>query len=289
MLKRVTSSFLLFSLATCSVFAEEIRISASDLLADYIRAPLESFEEINAISLDIQSIGSLPALDNLRSDDVDLAIIAVPDVDSELREEFTLFPFAYGIAVIAVNVNNPIDEITLAHLGGIYGDNEEFNLNTWGDLGLSGWGSRRIKPLTGPSETSISLELFKHSVFEASSTKPSVAMVKDTEVEEIIAGDPASIAVMSGIPKNKTVKAIMVSETADSPAFGPSEDNVHYGDYPIRLAFYIAFNQRDAEKLKPVLRLLLGDEVAAGLRKNELFALPDTIRRKLIIDLDLEN
>ena len=129
----------------------------------------------------------------------------------------------------------------------------------------------------------------KHTVFKGGAIKQKVAMVKDDEVEDMLEGDAASIAIMSALPASKKVKTVMVAETADSPAFGPSEDNVHYGDYPIRLAFYIVFNKRDEEKLKPVLRVLLNDAVAKGLRENDLFALPDTIRRKLTIDLDLEN
>ncbi|HAV14530.1 MAG TPA: hypothetical protein DCX06_13720 [Opitutae bacterium] len=280
---------LLAALASSAVHANEIRISASDLLADYIEEPLITYGKENGIDFEIESIGSLPALENLRSDEIDIAIIAAPEVDASLREDFTLYPFAYDVAVVAVNAGNPIDEITLSRLGGIFGANEEYNFNTWGDLGLSGWGSRSIKPVAGPAEDSISLELFKHTVFKGGVIKQKVAMVKDDEVENLLIGDAASIAIMSSMPKNKKVKAIMVSETTDSPAFGPSEDNVHYGDYPIRLAFYIVFNKRDEAKVKPVLRLLLNDTIAASLRENNLFALPDTIRRKLTIDLDLEN
>ena len=61
------------------------------------------------------------------------------------RDEFNIYPFAYDVAVIVVNDSNPIDEISVAQLRGIFGSNEEFNLNTWGELGLSGWGSRNIK------------------------------------------------------------------------------------------------------------------------------------------------
>ncbi|MEN8661873.1 MAG: substrate-binding domain-containing protein [Lentimonas sp.] len=287
---KVSSLSLIFAtLATYSLHAEEIRISASDLLAEFIKAPLAAYGDENNITFDIEGVGSLPALDNLRSDDIDLAILAIPEMDAELREEYHLYPFAYDVAVVVVNASNPIDEITMDHLGGIFGANEEYNFNTWGDLGLSGWGSRSIKPIAAPSMDSISLELLKHSVFKGGGMKQKVTMSKDAEVEEQVVSDPASIAIISALPASNKVKAIMISETEDSPAFGPSEDNVHYGDYPIRLAFYIVFNKRDEEKLKPVLRVLFGDEIASSLRENKLFALPDTIRRKLTVDLDLED
>jgi ABC-type phosphate transport system substrate-binding protein len=270
--------------------AEEIRIAASDLLADYIKAPLKAYAAENDSTFVVDSIGSLPALDRLRSDEIDLAIIAVPDGHKVPRDEFSVYPFAYDVAVIAVNATNPINEISLARLGGIFGSNEELNVNTWGELGLSGRGSRNIKALVGTSDESIALELFKYSILKSGVMKPSVSMVKDAEVEDLLRSDAASIAILSRMPENKNIKVLMVSSDSDTyaPAFGPTDDNVHYGDYPIRLAFYIVHNLRDDAKLRPTIRELLNDEVATSLRSKDLIALPDTVRRKFLIDLDLE-
>lgn len=281
--------FFLTAAVVAPMSAEEIRISASDLLADYISEPLAAYGAENDIKFDVVSIGSLPALDRLRSDEIDMAIIAVPDSDTVPRDEFQVYPFAYDVAVVAVNNSNPINEISLSSLGGIFGSNEEFNYNSWGDLGLLGWGSRAIKPLAGHTNESISLELFKYSVLKAGPMKTSVLVVKDDEVEGLLVSDAASIAILTRLPKNEKVKALMISGELDGPAFGPTDDNVHYGDYPIRLAFYIAYNKRDDEKLKKVLRVLLGEDVAEKLRENSLFALPDTVRRKLTMELDLGN
>ena len=270
--------------------AEEIRIAASDLLADYIKVPLKAYAAENDSTYVVDSIGSLPALDRLRSGEIDLAIIAVPEGDEVPRDEFSVYPFAYDVAVIAVNATNPIDEISVARLGGIFGSNEELNLNTWGELGLSGMGSRNVKALAGISDESIALELFKYSILKGGFMKPSVSMVKDTEVEDLLRSDTASIAILSRMPENKNIKVLMVSSESDAyaPAFGPTDDNVHYGDYPIRLAYYIVYNLRDDAKLRPTIRELLNDEVAISLRSKDLIAMPETVRRKFLIDLDLE-
>ena len=283
--------FLLLPLSLiANVQAEEVRIAVSDLLADYILAPLKVYGAENDTTFVVDSIGSLPALDRLRSDEIDLAIVAVPDEDEVPRDEFNIYPFAYDVAVIVVNDSNPIDEISVARLGGIFGSNEEFNLNTWGELGLSGWGSRNIKALAGTNDNSIALELFKHSIFKGGGLNPNVSMVKDTEIEDLIGSDAASIAILSRMPENSNIKVLMVSSGGDTyaPAFGPTDDNVHYGDYPIRLAFYILHNARDDVKLRTTIRELLNDEVATSLRANDFIALPDTVRRKFLIDLDLE-
>ena len=193
-----------------TVQAEEIRIAASDLLADYIKAPLKAYAAENDSTFVVDSIGSLPALDRLRSDEIDLAIIAVPEWDEVPRDEFSVYPFAYDVAVIVVNGSNPIDEISVARLGGIFGSNEELNLNTWGELGLSGWGSRNIKALAGTSDESIALELFKYSILKGGLLKPKMSMVKDAEVEDLIRSDTASIAILSRMPEDKNLSLIHI-------------------------------------------------------------------------------
>ena len=270
--------------------AEEIRIAVSDLLEEYIGEPLHVYGAENDTTLVIDSIGSLPALDRLRSDEIDLAIVAIPEGDEVPHNEFNIYPFAYDVAVLVVNDSNPIDEISVAQLGGIFGSDEELNLNNWGEFGLSGWGSRDIKAFVGTNDKSIALELFKHSIFKAGGMKPSVSMAKETEIENLIGSDAASIAIISRMPENSNIKTLMLSSDSDTyaPAFGPTEDNVYYGDYPIRLAFYLVYNLRDDFKLRPIIRELLNDEVATILRANDFIALPDTVRRKFLIDLDLE-
>ena len=287
-MKSRISTYLISLFVLSSAYADEIRLAASDLLAEFIKPPLQAFAAENAIDLKISAIGSLPAIDRLRSDEIDLAIIAVPEGAPVPRDDFSVYPFAYDAAVIAVNSSNPINEISIPRLGGIFGSNEEFNFNTWGELGLSGWGSRNIKPLAGPAEDSISLELFRYTVFKGGAMRPSVAVIRDYEIEAALAGNIASIGVLSSLPKNKNLKVLMVSEGRDNPAFGPTAENIHLGDYPIRLSFYIVYNPRDEAKIKPVLRTLLGEAVAAALNKNNLFALPDTVRSQLLIDLNFQ-
>lgn len=268
--------------------ALEIRIAASDLLADFIETPLQTYAAGREVDIDIDSIGSLPALDQLRANEIDLAVIAVPEGEEVPRQDFNVYPFAYDVAVAVVNENNPINEITLSQLGGIFGNEEEFNFNSWGDLGLSGWGNRNIKPLSGTAEGSIALELFKYSVFKRGTMKSGVAMVNSSEVERLLNADAASIGILSKMPDNQDLKVLMVSPDANSPAFGPTSENVHFGDYPIRLSFYIVYKQRDQKRLEPIIGQLLGDEIALELKNNHLVALPETVRRKLLIDLNLD-
>lgn len=264
-------------------------MAASDLLADFIMPHLEKHAEESGAVLNIDAIGSLPAMERLRADEIDLAIVAFPEESEVPRQEFSLYPFAYDSAVIVVNANNPVNEISLPRLGGIFGSSEEFSFSNWGELGLAGWRTRNIKPLAGPTDESISLELFRHSVLSGRSMKPSVAILRDTEIEEAIAANISSIGILSAPPKNKSLKPLMLSDGPESTAYGPTPENIHVGDYPIRLGFYIVYNARDENKVRSLVRALLSEQVADTLSKNHLFPLPVTVRSQLLVDLNLRN
>ena len=79
-----------------------------------------------------------------------------------------------------------------------------------------------------------------------------------------------------------------LSAASDRPAFGPTEINIHYGDYPVRLAFYLVYRERDAAELQPAFKVLFGDAVVESLRQNNLFGLPDSVRRKVRTDLEFK-
>ena len=284
----IRSLLPVYLLCFTTLQAAEIRIAASDLIAGYIEASLEAHADEYDFTLEVKSVGSLPALDKLRSDEVDLAILALPDDNRSSLSDFTIYPFANHSSVVVVNQSNPIQEISISQLAGIFGSREELNVSTWGNLGFSGLGSRNINPFVGISENSLNLELFKHRALRGSSLNSNVTIDQVSSIEALIISNVSSIAIMPSIPKKRDIKALMISKDLDSPAFGPTLNNIHHGDYPIRMPFYIAYNQRDKSKLISLVRKLLEDEVASNLESNGIFPLPTNVRRKLIMELELE-
>ncbi|MGC6456241.1 MAG: PstS family phosphate ABC transporter substrate-binding protein [Coraliomargaritaceae bacterium] len=277
---------------------EPLRFAISDLLAETLTPQLEfsveeQDEEVSTdkeqdADISIVSMGSLPALERLRTGNIDLAVMAFPEGAEVPRSEFSIYPFAYAVSIIAVNENNPLDEISLSRLAGIYGTGEAYNFTTWGDLGLSGWGSRKIKPLSGHTDDSIALELFKYSVLVGGSLKPAVDIVREEEVIRLLENDPASVAILSRVPQESSAKILLLSKNDTAPAYGPTNDNIHFGDYPVRLTFYVVGPKSKSNKIGEILRNLWSDEIADQLAAEGIFALPKTVREKLIIDLDLD-
>ena len=78
----------------------------------------------------------------------------------------------------------------------------------------------------------------------------------------MILQDKAAIGIFPDIPENTNLKVLFVAQDDESIAYGPSIDNIYYSDYPIRLPFYIVYNERDSEQLYPLINILLSDSVA---------------------------
>ena len=109
-------------LAISSLPANEVRLAASDLLAAVLAPPLESYAAERELAVKLESIGSLPAMQKMAANEFDLAIIAVPTEQPLPQEGYRVYPFAYSAAFVAVNLSNPLDEISVSRLAGIFGD-----------------------------------------------------------------------------------------------------------------------------------------------------------------------
>ena len=66
--------------------AADIRIAVSDLISDNVLETVQELASASALEISFISIGSLPAMEALRLDEVSLAVIALPD-DKELPED----------------------------------------------------------------------------------------------------------------------------------------------------------------------------------------------------------
>ena len=123
-------------------------MAVSDLMADSIQSAIAEFAAQNAFEIDFSKEGSLPAMERMASDELDIALIAIPDGHIRPdKERYSIYPLAYDISVLVVNEDNPLGEISIPQLAGIYGKNETEDNKFWGELGLSGWSGRGMRAL----------------------------------------------------------------------------------------------------------------------------------------------
>ena len=65
----------------------------------------------------------------------------------------------------------------------------------------------------------------------------------------------------------------MVSLGNDTPAYGPSIDNVHFADYPFLLSFYVVFEKIKHGADKADIGLSVGENCSQVLKENNFYAL----------------
>ena len=287
MLLRLLFFFLL--VANCiSSNATEIRIAVSDILVEHISETIQRLASSRSTEVSVLGIGSFPAMESLRSSEISLAIIATPDGQKLPDGGFETFVFAYSTSIVAVSEANPINEISFSDLRRIFGSASNSIDHTWSVLGINSLANRPIKPLISQDgDVGISIELFRHTVLEGKAMKLKVSEIADFEIEEMLVNNAASIAVLSRLPNNDKIKYLMVSKDSESPAFGPTNESIFYGDYPIRLPFHIVYKKDTEAELEEILRILLSDDVTEDLRAAHFFVPPDVVRTSFVKSLDL--
>ncbi|MGJ3242988.1 MAG: PstS family phosphate ABC transporter substrate-binding protein [Opitutales bacterium] len=266
------------------------RIGGSDLLGPALTEVLTDWAAgRDGIAIDLSFPGSLPALDNLRAGNRDLCLIAVPDGDNPPAPPYKALPFAYQVVLFGVNAENPIREISLPRLAGVFGRNEANDFNRWGDLGLRAWETRSIKPVVGGRFQGLAQALFMEVALTRDAFKQSVNFLESADrIEAFLLTDNTALGLMAAPPAASGIRVLSLARDGDSPAYAPTEENVHFSDYPIRLPFLIVFPEARERELRPLIRLLLSNRVAGALREAGISPVPDGARQRLAMEIDLQ-
>lgn len=293
MLNRITSLLCLNGLLLIgsSLFADsDLRIYGSDLLKPALEPLLTNWGEEENVSLQTEFYGTLPTRAALEAGKADLTIMAIPDGKVPDESRFQSIPLAFEIMSVYVNASNPVPEISIPQLAGIFGNTAEVNYSRWGEIGIPGaFGNRAIQPVALRQAQGVGIELFKHVVLHGDSLKPQTNYVPTEErLLEILRSDVGAIAIANLSGKKDGIKVLPISKgKGESFSFGPTPDNVYYGDYPIRLPFYLVFPIENKSKILPALRLLLGEKARNTLIENGFIPLPENVARRTLQELDI--
>ena len=271
--------------------ADSYTIAGSDILGQTLKEPLAALLEKRGIKTNIDMKGSFTALDALKKSQVDVAIIALPRGE-KAPDEFITFPFAYLVATVAVNVANPIEEITTSQLYKIFSSSATPRVDTWQAMNVGNASLKNIMPVTTSFSDSIILELFKYGALKSTGIGKWVNIAKSpSEALSILRANNSAIAVLGKVEDRNMIKVLAIASDNDGGAnkyaFRPDRDNNFNGDYPLALSFNIAVEKQKAAKLKPLLKALLDDETAALIDSGEYISAPKNSRKKSIFELDI--
>lgn len=283
--------FSLYTLLLCIVSLQlrsEIRLVGSDLIEAVLLTPLNAYADANALSLDIDMIGTQPGMSELEDGSADLLLAALPDGPPADTRDYVYHPFAFKIVILAVNNENDLAEISLPQVSGIFAESSERYFTRWGELGMGGvMANRAIQPVVLDDNASVLLELFKHRALDGSAIKQDVLRASSvTELEQMLTSDVRVIAITDRPVAANVGRSLSVASGKPGEfAFDPRAENVFYGDYPIRLPFYLVYPEEKEPQLRDLLQLMYTDEFSAVVGQQGFLVLPANIRKRVSFEI----
>lgn len=284
--------FLLAALAA-ALDAHALVVAGSDLMKPVLGDEIKAIASKNNIRADIKMEGSYAAIDAVSNGKADLAVVAVPR-GTKLPADFVALPIAYQAALIAVNSVNPIEEISTKQLFEIYSMGASARAETWEQVGVKNIGLRNIMPITTSLSDNVVVELFKYEAIDGTNLGSWVHVAKNAaEIGNLLRGNNSAIAVIGKFEgrAGNLIKILPVAKSEKDSgkfyAFKPDRENIANGDYPLTLPFCIVYKKSNAEKIKSLAKILLGDDIANKIDKSDFYSAPANSRKKSIFNLDI--
>jgi phosphate transport system substrate-binding protein len=227
------------------------------------------------------------------------------------EEKFGYEPFAVRVAtgsvgslgktatsVIFVDKDNPIKGLTMEQVDAIYSKTRKRGykeVNTWGDLGLTGkWASRPIhlyglKPVNGIEQ------FLKMTAMQGGEYKDGIQFVKGRGFDHafnVAAEDmethPGGLtyALLANLRPN--VRVVPLAEKAGTPFYEPTLENVYAHKYPLSRYVYIYVNKKPGQPLEPkvkeFLKLVLSKQGQQVVANEGVYIplTPDVVREELV-------
>ena len=275
-----------------SVWAENspIRMEGSDLLDAAVVSTLVTRAEEMGVTVTSEFAGSRPASDRLKAGVADLAIVVEPQDAAPWPEEWASVTLGYFTALVVAKNKLPVEQLNFENLIRVLGAESAVASTRWGEFGARGvWGSVPITAHVSPPGEGLAQVLFAHAVLangrfkntviKHESTRATVAAVRD--------GD-GGLGIVPWIPEGMNdLKVLLIARGREHVAFGPTPENIHAGDYPLRVPLKLVFARERAPELLDWLRFWFSDEMATALAKVGVVALPVSARNQQVFELEV--
>ena len=255
----------------------------TDLLGVEFSKALYDYAGRHDLALALALDGSRPGLDQLKAGRADLALLVLPPEEEPAAAAFASATLAYHRVIFLVPPPAPLAQISLDQLAGIFGVGGAASYARWGEVGLTGdWSGSAIAPQVPAVGAGIAMEYFRQTVLHGRDLKSNVGRYDSPgDLVQRLAGDSRAIA-LAGAPPPKAgvAKIVPVAVRADEPAYLPTPENLHSGDYPLRLPLRVVFRHESEPAIRSLLQFLFSDELAQQLERAGVVPLPAAARRQ---------
>ena len=210
--------------------AGQITVAGSTTCLPIAEVAAEAFEEETGVNVLVSGLGSSAGIEAVSNGTAEIATSSRSLNADEQKLGLTTIPIAHdGIAVI-VNTENPVQNLSVEQLRGIYAG----EIANWSEVG----GPDLPIQLVNRDEASGTREAFKSIVMDGAPFDRSAAVLSGTgQVRDVVSRTPGAIGYISlGFVESAyaetEVRAISVNHVE------PSESTIASGGYPISRDLY---------------------------------------------------
>ena len=274
-------------------FLSCVALSAADFVgADVLSGPIaRGIEKAGGMSA-ADFAGTLPGRKGFIEGKAAAAVLMMRERDVAPvvtgRIGLAEFRLASSVVVVATHGTNRAEQITLENLANAFARDARAPAENWNDLDPSAR-SELITPAVCSPAGTLALEIFQGMALEGRAFRSNVRLrVEPDLAADLLASRAGSIVLLPRPPAGRG-KVLAVSDGRPgraSTAYGPDENNVHNGDYPLQvpLVMYVRLDRLSA--VRPALRWLFSDEAADLLEKQGLYPAPKAARTTYLQRLD---
>ncbi|MFZ9201207.1 MAG: PstS family phosphate ABC transporter substrate-binding protein [Opitutales bacterium] len=283
-------------LLLCCLFAAALpatEIAGTDALADTVGRELSRRAEAAGKKVKVRLDGSLPARQGVVDGQVDLGILLLRESDIVDKaadgKAIRRFPLGAAAAYVYVHASNPLREVNLPTLAGIFGSGQRDDYKFWSDVPGASM-SEPVLTFTSVPDRHIAQALFQGIALGGRAFKPNVRQRVDAALaRESVTGRTNAILVSAAPLPPKVGKLLQVSdgrEGRSATAYSPDETNIFNGDYPLRLPLVLCVREDRVAEQAETIRWLLSEEAAGKIREAGMIPAPKLIRDRLAQRLD---
>ncbi|MGD0537037.1 MAG: PstS family phosphate ABC transporter substrate-binding protein [Verrucomicrobiota bacterium] len=268
-------------LASSAALAGNITVKGSDTLVILAQKWAETYMKSHAdVKIQVTGGGSGVGFAALQNKTTDLADASRPIKPKEIEACIRAFgkrPTEYKVAMdglsIFVNEDNPLTELSLEDLAGIFGG----QIKNWKEVGGSD------SPIVAYSRENSSgtYEFFKEHVLKGKDFSAGAQTLQGTaQVIQAVAGEKRGIG-YGGAAYAKGVRILKVSKDKGGPAIEPNEENVLSNTYPISRFLFVYINPAlDKGEIAAYLNWIRSDDGQKIVKDVGYYPLPPQYRQK---------
>ncbi len=274
--------FLLCFLFVCSADAAEV--VGTDLLDGSFAAGLRS-----AAGSDVADFaGTLPARRAFKEGRAAAAILMVRPGEASPLPGAREFRLASAVVVVATHGSNRMEQISFEQLANAYARDARAPARNWNDLDPLARSELMTPAISSPAGTMV-LEVFQGLVLDGQPFRSDVRLrVEPTLAADLLASRAGSIVLLPRPPATRG-RVIPVADGRpgrSATAYGPDENNVHNGDYPLQVPLVLYVRPEKEAALRPALRWLCSEAAAGLLAEQGLTPAPAAARAAFLQRLD---